>query len=168
MLNKQIIGALNDQLNVELGAAYSYLALAAYFDKASLKGFARWMKVQGQEEMDHANRLYEFINEREGSVELQSISAPSQTWSSPRNAIEYALTEEKEVSRKIDGLVELAAGARDHATEAFLQWFIREQVEEEATINDVVQQLELIGEDNNGLFLLDRDMGQRGAKTVEA
>ena len=161
MISKKIQSALNDQLNAEFYAAYLYLGMSACFHATGLNGFSDWMRVHAQEEMMHGMKIYEFLNSRDGKVELKQIDAPPGKWSSTLAAFENALKHEKEVTAQINNLVDLAVGERDHATNVFLQWFVTEQVEEEATIGKIVAQLKLIGTDGNGLFLLDRDMGSR-------
>ncbi|MFB0505828.1 MAG: ferritin [Thermodesulfobacteriota bacterium] len=161
MLNKKIQPALNQQLIAELYSSYLYLSMSAYFQSVNLPGFANWMRVQAQEELVHAMKFYDFINERGGRVMLQQIEAPLTEWSSPLDVFENAYKHEQKVTGLINDLVNLAAGERDHATNIFLQWFVTEQVEEEASADEVVQQLKLVGDDSGGLFMLDREMGQR-------
>ena len=161
MLRKKIQQALNKQLTVEYEAAFSYLSLAAFFESHSLKGFAHWMRVQSQEEMNHAARIFDYIHEREGKLFLETIKAPLNEWPSPLAAFKYALENEREISGKIDQLVKLAESEEDHATQNFLQWFVKEQVEEEAMVSEIVQNLERVGDNNNGLFLMDRDLAER-------
>ncbi len=161
MVNKKIEGALNQQLNAELYSSYLYLSMSAYFQSINLPGFANWMRVQAQEELVHAMKFYDFINERGGRVMLQEVKAPPTEWSSPHDVFENAYKHEQKVTGLINDLVNLAVGERDHATNIFLQWFVTEQVEEEASADEVVQKLKLVGDDNAGLFMLDGEMGQR-------
>lgn len=161
MMNKNIEAALNKQLNAELYSSYLYLSMSAYFKSINLPGFASWMRVQTQEELVHAMKFYDFINERGGRVTLQKIDSPPTNWASPLNAFESAHKHEQKVTGLINDLVNLAVGEKDHATNIFLQWFVTEQVEEEASADEVVQKLKLVGKDSGGLFMLDGEMGQR-------
>jgi ferritin len=161
MVNKKIEGALNQQLNAELYSSYLYLSMSAYFQSINLPGFANWMRVQAQEELVHGMKFYDFINERGGRVMLQQVKAPPAEWSSPLDVFENAYKHEQKVTGLINDLVNLAVGEKDHATNIFLQWFVTEQVEEEASANEVVQKLKLVGKDSGGLFMLDAEMGQR-------
>ena len=161
MLNKEMEKALNAQVNAEMYSAYLYLSMSAYFQSKSLGGFASWMSVQAQEEMVHAMKLYDFINERGGRVILELIEAPPTEWDSPLATMEAVYEHEQKVTGLINELVELALEKHDHATNIFLQWFVSEQVEEEDSANDVVEKIKLMGDARGGLFMLDRELGQR-------
>ena len=163
MLNKKIEEALNDQINAELGSAYVYLSLAAYFESKNLDGFANWMKNQAQEEVEHAMRFYGYINDRGGRVILTRIDGPQTEWKSPLDGFTAALDHEKMITGRIDRLVELADKEKDHASHGFLMWFVSEQVEEEDNVGRVVEKLKLVGDSPNGLFIMDRELAQRGA-----
>ncbi len=161
MLNEKMEAALNRHLNEELFSAYLYLSMSAYFDAQNLAGFANWMRIQGLEELSHAQRFYTYINERGGRVLLAALAAPETQWASPLAAFEAAYQHEVHISAGIHGLVDLAAELRDHPTANFLQWFVSEQVEEEASADEVVQRLRLIGNQGAGLFMMDREMASR-------
>jgi len=161
MLSKNMEKALNKQINAELYSAYLYLAMAAYFESLSLSGFANWMRIQAQEELTHAMKFYDFVYERGGRVVLDAVDAPPEAWDSSLAAFEGAYEHECKVSAMINDLVNLALEEKDHATNTFLQWFVSEQVEEEASADAVVQKLKLIGDHGNGIFMLDRELGQR-------
>jgi ferritin len=161
MLSDRMQAALNDQINAEIFSSYLYLAMAAYFQESSLSGFAQWMKVQALEELTHAMKFYTFVNDRGGRVLLTSIAGPPTEWASPLAVFQEALGHEQKVTGMINHLVDLAMEAKDHATDTFLQWFVTEQVEEEASANEVVQKLKLMGEAQGGLFMLDQELGQR-------
>ncbi len=161
MIKSKIQDALNKQLNAELYSSYLYLSMAAYFESVSLKGFANWMRVQAQEELAHAMKFYDYVNERGGRVKLTSISAPSTQWDSPLAAFKQVYEHEQKVTKLINDLVTLAISEADHATNNFLQWFVAEQVEEESSADEIVQKLKLLGEDRSGLFMLDQELGQR-------
>jgi ferritin len=135
--------------------------MSAYFQSINLPGFANWMRVQAQEELVHAMKFYDFINERGGRVTLQKIDSPPTKWASPLDVFENTYKHEQKVTGLINDLVNLAVGEKDHATNIFLQWFVTEQVEEEASADEVVQKLKLVGKDSGGLFMLDGEMGQR-------
>jgi ferritin len=161
MLKEKIEAALNDQLNFEFYSAYIYLSMSAYFESIDLKGCSQWMKAQTQEEMLHAMKFFDFIAERGGRVMLKQIDSPETQWESPLKAFENALHHEGIVTEKINHLMDLAQQEKDHATQIFLQWFISEQVEEEASVNAVVQRLKLAGDNPGPLFMLDRDLSAR-------
>jgi ferritin len=153
--------ALNDQINKEIYSAYMYLAMSAYFESVDLPGFANWMRVQWQEELAHAQKFYDYVFERDGRVALAAIDAPPIEWKSALDAFEETLKHEKYVSSRIHDLVRLARDENDVATENFLQWFVTEQVEEEASAKALIQQLKLVGDSGQGLFLTDRELGTR-------
>ena len=161
MLSDRMEKALNDQINAELYSAYLYLAMAAYFESINLGGFGNWMRIQAQEELTHAMKFYDFVYERGGRVSLAAVDAPPKEWDSPLAAFEGAYAHECKVSAMINDLVNIAIEEKDHATNNFLQWFVSEQVEEEASADAVVQKLKLIGDHGNGIFMLDRELGQR-------
>jgi ferritin len=161
MIGEQMVKALNDQLNAELYSSYLYLSMSAYFQSLNLKGFANWMRVQTQEELLHAVKFYDFINNRGGRVKLAAIETPPSEWESPLQVFETAYQHEQKVTSLINNLVEIALEERDHATEIFLQWFVTEQVEEEDSANTVIQKLKLMGDAPGGMFMLDNELGQR-------
>ena len=161
MLTGEMERALNEQVNAELQSAYQYLAQSAYFESIDLKGFAHWMRIQYQEERAHALKIYQFIIDREGRVKLLPLAEPVAEWESPTRAFEAALESERDNSRRIHHLCDLAMGEKDHATLAFMQWFVNEQVEEEAVAYDLLQRLKLVADSNAGLFMLDQELSQR-------
>ena len=161
MLDQKIQDALNKQLNAELYASYLYLSMAAHFESQGLKGMAHWMRVQAQEENFHAMKFFDFINERSGKVILTRIDAPGTEWSSPTAAFEEAYAHECKVTGSINDLVDLALSEKDHAANAFLQWFVTEQVEEEASVTEVLDKLKLAGDQGAMLFMIDQELGQR-------
>jgi ferritin len=153
--------ALNDQIKEELASGYIYMAMAAYFDAADLPGFASWMKVQAKEEVGHAIKFYEFLYDREGAVTLQGIDQPPASFDSPAAAFKKAYQHEQYISGKIHNLVKKAKETDDGATENFLQWFVAEQVEEEASVSEVLKKIERVGSSSQGLYMLDRELGAR-------
>ncbi len=161
MLSKNMEGAINRQINAEMWSSYIYLSMAAYFESTGLAGCAHWMEQQAQEELFHAMKMYRFVNERGGRVLLEPIPAVPREWDSALAVFQETLAHERKVTGLINELVNLALDERDHATNIFLQWFVSEQVEEEATAGAIVDKLKLIGSDANGLFTLDRDLSAR-------
>ena len=161
MLSPKVEEALNNQLQVELQSAYVYLGMAAHCETVSLEGFAKWLRKQAEEEYVHAMKFYDYINDRDGRVELQALDAPPTKYSSPLQVFETALSHERSVTEKIDDLYELVNNERDFASQAWLDWFVTEQVEEEKTVGLIVDQLKLIGDEGNGLFILDKELGSR-------
>ena len=161
MLDAKIENAFNDQMNFEIYSANIYMSMATWFDAENLAGFANWMKVQYQEEMFHAMKFYGFINERGGRVLIKGIPEPPSEWDSPLAAFEHALEHERIVSGRINDLMTMATEAKDHASANFLRWFVAEQVEEESSVDAVIQQLRLMEGAAGGLFMLDRELGRR-------
>ncbi len=161
MISKKMQDALNEQIKWELYSGYLYLSMSAHFASMNLAGCANWMRVQAQEELMHAMKFYDFIIERGGKVSLKAVDSPPKKWASPLAAFQATYEHEQQVTGRINDLVSQALGLKDHATHIFLQWFVTEQVEEEASADEVVQQLKLIGKDSSGLFMLDRELGQR-------
>lgn len=161
MIKEKIKDAINKQINAEMYSAYLYLSMSTYFESINLKGFASWMKAQTQEEMVHAMKFYDYVNERGGKVLLTAIDAPPTQWDSTLAVFEYTYKHEQKVTGLINDLVDLAISEKDHATNNFLQWFVAEQVEEESSADEVVQKLKIAGDQGGGLFMLDRELGQR-------
>ena len=161
MLSKKMQEALNEQINAELYSAYLYLSMSAYFKSINLPGSANWMRVQTQEEMVHAMKIYDYVNERGGRVALEAVSKPVVEWKSPLAAFQAAYKHEQHVTGLINDLVNLAVKEKDHAVNAFLQWFVNEQVEEEASADEVVQKLKQVEKVPAGVFMIDRELGQR-------
>ena len=153
--------AINAQINAEFYSSYLYLAVSAHFESMSLAGMASWMRMQAQEEMFHGMRMYDFVHERGGQVVLAAISKPPASWKTPLAVFGEVLKHEQKVTALINELVNHALDERDHATNIFLQWFVTEQVEEEASVSAIVDKLKMIGKDANGLFVLDQELGQR-------
>lgn len=160
-ISEKMVDALNEQLNAEIYSAYLYLSMAAYFESIGLKGFANWMRVQWQEELQHAMKIFDFINERGGRVKLYSVQEPQFDWTSPLAAFEHVYEHEVNVTKRIHDLVEMAMTEKDFATYNFLQWFVAEQVEEEASALEIVEKLRLIGEDKRGLLFIDKELAAR-------
>ncbi len=161
MLSDSMQKALNQQLNMELYSAYYYLSAAAHFENEELLGFASWTKHQAQEEVDHARRIYQYINDAGGRVLLEAIDKPPHEFQSALAIVEGFLEHEQKVTKSIHDLVEQANKEKDHATGVFLQWFVTEQVEEEATAGHLVRQVKRCADSPQALLLLDHKLGQR-------
>jgi len=161
MLSDRMTEALNLQIKREMYSAYLYLSMSAYSTFTGLKGFANWFMVQYQEEMSHAMKLYDYVNDHGNQVKLTAIDEPPTVFESPLDMFEKTLNHEKSVTRYINELVDLAIGEKDHATNIFLQWFVIEQIEEEGNDNDIIARLRLIGDDGNGLLMLDKELAAR-------
>lgn len=161
MIKKKMQDALNGQINAELYSSYLYLSMAAYFESVNLKGFANWMRVQTQEELVHVMKFYDYVIGKGGKVKLSSIDGPPTEWKSPLDVFESTYRHEQKVTGLINKLVNLAVSEKDHATTNFLQWFVDEQVEEEASADKVVQKLKLVKDAPGGLLMIDNELAQR-------
>jgi ferritin len=161
MLNEKMQEALNGQMNAELYSSYLYLSMASYFEDSDLSGFGSWMKVQAQEELYHGLKFYDYINGRGGRAIMAPIEGPATEWESPLAAFETVLAHEQKVTGLINGLVDLSIELKDHATNNFLQWFVAEQVEEEASASEVLNKLKLIRGEGQGMLMLDTELAGR-------
>jgi ferritin len=161
VITKTLETALNKQVNRELYSAYLYLSMSAYFETSGLKGCAKWMRLQAKEEQMHAMKIYDYLLVRGGNVTLQEIEAPKNAWASPAKVFEDTYSHEQKVTGMINGLVDLAIREKDHATFEMLQWFVREQVEEEAQSLDILNQITCVGDIPGHLFWLDHELGKR-------
>lgn len=163
MIKKSVEGAINKQIMNELYSAYLYLSMAAYCESINLGGFANWMRMQYEEERGHALRLFDFLLDRDGKVALQAIEQPPTEFDSPRKLFEEVLNHEKEVTKMINDLYELALKENDYPTQVEMQWFITEQVEEEKTAADILHQVKMAGSDNTALMMVDRELASRSS-----
>jgi len=161
MISKTMEQALNKQVNRELFSAYLYLAMSSYFERVNMKGFARWMRIQAKEEQVHALKIYDYIIARGGTVALLDIEAPKAKWSSAGMVFDEVYAHEQKVTGMIHGLVDLAIKEKDHATFEMLQWFVKEQVEEEEHASEIVNQIKIVGDIVGHLFYLDHQLGKR-------
>ena len=161
MINEKMNAALNNQVNAELYSAYLYLSMQKKKKKMNLTGFVNWMNIQVQEEMAHARGLYDYIQERDGEIVLEAIKKPDLKWNSPLQVFEDVLKHEQYVTSLINELADIADETKDRAAALFLQWYIKEQVEEEASASSVLETLRMIKSDANALLLLDRELSQR-------
>lgn len=161
MISEKMAAALNKQVNAELYSAYLYLSMSAQWATKNLLGAANWFYVQAQEEMIHALKIYHFLHERGAAVTLTAIDGPPTEWATPLASFEDAYAHEQKVTGLINDLVNLAVEEKDHATQAFLQWFVTEQVEEEASADAVVQRLRMAKDSPGGLFIVDQELAAR-------
>jgi ferritin len=161
MIKKEVLDALNEQINAESYSAYMYLSMAAYFENMGLSGFANWMRVQYQEESAHALKFFNYVTERGGKVVLKTIKQVPVEFDGIIDVYEKTLAHENHVSELINNLVNVAVKASDHASQSFLKWFVDEQVEEEANVEKILAMLKLINGQGNGIFMMDRELAQR-------
>jgi len=161
MLSEKMVMKLNYQINRELYSAYLYLSMASYADSEGLSGFANWFKIQAKEEEYHAEKMYNYVNQQGRRVVLEAIEQPQTDFTSMVDLFEQTLKHEKVVTSLINGLVKLAREENDYATESFLQWYVTEQVEEEANPAEMIQKLKYVGKDGRGLLMLDKELAAR-------
>jgi ferritin len=155
--------AINEQINKELFSSYLYLSMAAYFENQNLPGFAKWMRVQTDEEREHAMKFFEYLVDRGGSPELKAISAPAKEWASTAVCFDEVLKHEQFVTKSINDLYELALKEKDYPTQVLLQWYINEQVEEEKNATEIIGTLKLIEARETAVLMLDKTLGKRGS-----
>ncbi len=162
MMKDTVAAGMNRQINRELFSAYLYLSMASWFDGQGLAGFSNWMKIQAQEERDHAMGFFNHMLERGAEVTLEAVEKPDSEWASPLEAFQAVLAHERFITESIDELLETAQAARDHASVNFMQWYVAEQVEEEASAEAIIQKLRLVDRSGGGgLFMMDRELAAR-------
>ncbi len=161
MISTKMQDAFNQQINREYYSEYLYLSMAAYLEREGLTGFANFMRIQVQEERFHAMKFFDFVLERGGKIELLQVNQPKVDFESTLEIFSLAYEHEKYISKSINDLMDVAIAENDHASKSFLNWFIDEQVEEEASMDTLVNQLKLIGGQGHGMLMLDRELGQR-------
>ena len=161
MINKKLQEAFNDQINKELYSEYLYLAMKVYFQEQNLQGFVNWFDVQVQEEHAHAMGMFNYLNERGGSIKLEAIDKPVVEGDCPLTIFEHVLRHEEFVTSRINALMDVAEEVRDRAALSFLDWYLKEQVEEESNVGSVLATLKLIGDDKKALLMLDKDLAAR-------
>ena len=161
MVSSKVQQALNKQLNAEFYSSYLYLSMSAYFESNDLQGFAKWFRLQAQEEYSHAMKIFDYLNHISGKITLSKIEDPKTKWNSFLSVFQDTSGHEKEITKAINDLVDLAISEKDHATANFLQWFVSEQIEEEATAQQNVKKMEMIGDSKSGLYMLNREFGSR-------
>jgi ferritin len=163
MISKKMADALNEQINREMFSSYLYLAMSAHCEHEGLAGAALWLGIQAKEEHGHAMKFYKYLLEQGARVDLQAIEKPAGKWESLGALFGAVLKHEQFITRSIHGLVDAAIAGKDHATQIMLQWFVTEQVEEEAHASEIVAKLKMVGSDARGLYLMDRELGSRAA-----
>lgn len=161
MISKKLIKAINEQINKELFSEYLYISMQAWFANQNLDGMAGWMDAQGKEERFHAMKFFNYLIERGGKVELKAIATPTVEFDNPLKAFKMALEHEQFITKSINELMDLAIKENDHATRSFLQWYVDEQVEEEASVDKIVNMLKMVGDNGHGIMMIDRELGQR-------
>ena len=161
MFSQKVLDVMNDQIRREFESAHIYFSMAAYFDSTNLPGFAHWMKIQFQEEQNHAFKFYNFINDRGSQVKLQALGKPPVEFQSPLDVFQKALAHEEKMTGYLNDLYALTMEEKDFASQILVQWFVEEQVEEEKNAGDVVEMLLKIGDNYHALMMLDRELGQR-------
>lgn len=164
MISNKMEKLLNAQVNEEIYSSYLYLSMAAYFSANNFTGFAAWMQEQSKEEYAHAMKFYHYIESIGGKVTLEAINKPQAEWSSPIDAFENAHKHELHITAKINDLMNLAIDEKDHATNSFLRWFVDEQVEEVATVVDIINKFKMIGDSKGNLYMLNKELGKRAIK----
>lgn len=163
MLSKPVQDAMNEQIKNEMYSAYLYLSMAAHFESTNLPGFAHWMKIQATEEVKHAMKFFEYINERGGKVTLKAIDQPTTDFKAPLDIFKMAHKHEQKVTSMIHKLYELSLKENDYPSQVMLQWFIKEQVEEEKSAEGIVEQLKMAGDSSSALLMADRQFAARTA-----
>ena len=161
MINEKLEKACNVQINKEFYSEYLYLSMQAYFERLNLKGFVNWMSVQVQEERAHAMGMFDYLNQRGGNIQLEAIEKPQTDWKSPLDVFEEVLKHEEYVTSSINALMDVAEETKDRAAMSFLNWYLKEQVEEEDNVGNVLATLKLIGDDKKALLMLDKDLAAR-------
>jgi len=168
MISEKVQEALNDQVNKEFFSSYLYLSMATYFDANNWKGMSIWMRYQAQEELYHALKFIDYIEEAGGRVKLDKVEKPKIEWESPTEVFQDAYDHECMISKSINKIVDAALKESDHATHNMLQWFVNEQVEEEATAQEILEKLKLVGDNGVALFMIDKELSARPAPTPPA
>lgn len=160
-MNKKLLDEMNVQINKEMFSGYLYLSMAAHFEGENLPGFAHWMTIQAGEELEHAMKFFEFLNEVGEKVVLSAIEKPESNFESPKTVLEQVLEHEKYITSRIHLLYKLAIDTNEYPTQMFLQWFVNEQVEEEKNATDILENLKLADESGNALLMIDHGLAQR-------
>jgi len=161
MISQKMEDALNKQINAEYWSGYMYLSMAAYLEDQNLPGFANWMRVQYEEEISHALKFFNYLIERGGRVKLDPVEAVPQEWNGLVDTFEETLKHERHVTSLINGLVDIAVEEKDHATNNFLQWYVAEQVEEEANAEDIVNKLKMFDGNGPAMYMMDKEFATR-------
>ena len=164
MIKAKMEELMNQQVNAEFASSHLYLSMAAWFESESFPGMASWMKLQASEEHGHAMKFFEHLVARGGKVKLSAVDAPAQSWAGPEATFEAAAAHEAKISSLIHGLMDQAQAEKDHASAAFLQWFVTEQVEEESTVQNIVTQLKMVAGSKGSLLMIDHKLAKRAAE----
>lgn len=164
MLSKKLLDGLNAQINLELASAYTYLSMSAWFEAQNLPGMAAWMRKQAGEEVAHAMKIFDFVNDRDAAVALGAVAAPPVSFKSIKDVWARALAHEEKVSASINGLYAQATAEKDYAAAAMLQWFVTEQVEEEKSARQILEEVNKIGEHSTAIYFQDRHLGKKAEK----
>ncbi len=162
MISEKLEKELNEQINAELFSSYLYLSMAAYSGSINMDGAAKWFQKQAQEELEHAMKFYHYLEERGGRVLLTAIKEPKKEWKTLEEAFKEAYEHEKYITGRINKLMDLAVAEKDYAAQSFLNWFVDEQVEEEASTLAIYEKLKMVRDYKGGLFMVDRELSQRG------
>jgi ferritin len=162
MLSETMLKTINEQIKFELYSSYLYLSMSAHFESANLPGFAKWMRIQAQEELEHAMKFFDYIHDRGGKVTLQALKQPPTEFGTPQSIFETVLEHEQTVTSLINNLYGLAVKEGDYASQVFLNWFVNEQVEEEKNATTILETLKMIGDRSTAIYQLDRHVGKRG------
>ena len=161
MISQKITDAINDQIRAEFESAYLYLAMSAYMEGKNFKGIARWLEKQFEEEQEHAEKFMKYLYEQGAPVVLEAIAKPSAEFGAPLDVFKAVLKHEQLVTSRIYKMMDLAKEEKDYASQSMLNWFINEQVEEESAADEIIHKMEFLGNTNSGLYLLDKELGQR-------
>ena len=161
MISEKLLDAINDQIKKELYSSYLYLSMSAHFEAMSLPGFAKWTRLQAKEELTHAMKFFDYVNDRDGRVLLQAIDQPPAEWGTPLEIYQVILEHEQKVTASINALYALALKENDYASQVMLHWFINEQVEEEKNASLIIDQLKMADEHKGVLIATDRHVGKR-------
>jgi ferritin len=164
MIPPKVQTALNNQLNEEMFASYSYLAMSAYFESHDLNGFSGWFRAQSAEEYGHAMKIFDYIHQTGGKVTLKDIKPPKTNWKAHLDVFKDMYAAEQKVTKSINSIVDLSGKEKDYATNNFLQWFVSEQVEEEATAQKLLKRMQMVGNNLPGLLMMDRELGMRATQ----
>jgi ferritin len=161
MISKKMEAAINKQINLEIQSALMYLQMSAHFAHENLNGFAHWMRVQHSEELVHANKLFDYLIQRDGEVTLTAVAAPPRSWKTTLSSCEAAYAAEVNNTKQINALMDQAIKENDHATRVILEWFVEEQVEEESSSLNLIKQVQMAGNEPGAILMLDRELGAR-------
>lgn len=158
--------ALNNQIQAEFDSSYLYLSMAGYLESENWPGMAKWMYLQAEEEREHGMKIFQFLLDRGSSLKLLALSEPQASWGGPLDVFKGALAHEEKITELINDCMDIAMDARDHAARGMLDWFVKEQIEEEAVAGDIVGRMERVASDAKGLLMMDAELGQRQPKPV--